>query len=313
MIIFSSPCEVSTILDENVNISLKLFIEYLQIEKNYSQYTIEHYQKDIREFFMFMSEQSLKCLEEVEYVDVRIYLTKLYEQGYARKTVARKISCLRSFYKLLLREGRVEENPFSLASIPKGEKKLPQFFYEEEIAQLFDVCEINTPLGQRNKALLELLYATGIRVGECAKIVLKDLDMDVSIVLIHGKGNKERYIPFGSFAHDCLTMYMNDGRKALLSKGDAHHHLFVNHRGGPLTERGIRGILDKMIEKSSLSGKIHPHMIRHSFATHMMANGADIRTVQELLGHAFLSSTQVYTHVTNEYLRKSYMNHHPRA
>ncbi|WP_264737187.1 tyrosine recombinase XerC [Cytobacillus firmus] len=300
-------------MSENVNVSLKLFIEYLQIEKNYSQYTIEHYQHDISEFFMFMSEQAIADLTKVEYQDVRIYLTGLYDKKMSRKSVARKISSLRSFFKFLLREEKVAENPFALVSIPKAQKKLPEFFYEEEMKQLFDACEASTPLGQRNKALLELLYATGIRVSECSQIRLKDLDMYLSTVLVRGKGSKERYVPFGSFAQDALDTYINRGRKELLSNGNVQDNLFLNARGGPLTARGIRTILDKIIEKSSLSGKIHPHMLRHTFATHLMANGADMRTVQELLGHAFLSSTQVYTHVTNEYLKKTYLAHHPRA
>ncbi|UQX56708.1 tyrosine-type recombinase/integrase [Cytobacillus pseudoceanisediminis] len=179
--------------------------------------------------------------------------------------------------------------------------------------QLFNACEASTPLGQRNKALLELLYATGIRVSECSQIRLKDLDMYLSTVLVRGKGSKERYVPFGSFAQDALDTYINHGRKKLLANGNVQENLFLNARGGPLTARGIRTILDRIIEKSSLTGKIHPHMLRHTFATHLMANGADMRTVQELLGHAFLSSTQVYTHVTNEYLKKTYMAHHPRA
>lgn len=300
-------------MDQNVNISLKLFIEYLQIERNYSQYTIEHYQHDIREFIMFMCEQAIAEFKRVEYQDVRIFLTRLYEKKLARKSVARKISSLRSFFKFLLREEHVEENPFALVSIPKAEKKLPEFFYEEELQQLFKACDINDPLGQRNKALLELLYATGMRVSECSQIRLKDLDMYLSTVLVYGKGSKERYIPFGSFAHDALETYINNGRKELLSKGSSTDNLFLNFRGGPLTARGIREILNKLIEQSTLTGKIHPHMLRHTFATHLMANGADMRTVQELLGHAFLSSTQVYTHVTNEYLKKTYLAHHPRA
>ncbi len=300
-------------MSENVNVSLKLFIEYLQIEKNYSQYTIEHYQHDISDFFMFMSEQAISDLTKVEYQDVRIYLTNLFERKMSRKSVARKISSLRSFLKFLLREEIVAENPFALVSIPKAQKKLPEFFYEEEMKQLFDACESSTPLGQRNKALLELLYATGIRVSECSQIRLKDLDMHLSTVLVRGKGSKERYVPFGSFAQDAIDTYINHGRKELLANGNMQENLFLNARGGPLTARGIRTILDRIIEKSSLTGKIHPHMLRHTFATHLMANGADMRTVQELLGHAFLSSTQVYTHVTNEYLKKTYMAHHPRA
>lgn len=300
-------------MSENVNVSLNLFIEYLQIEKNYSQYTIEHYQHDISDFFMFMSEQAISDLTKVEYQDVRIYLTNLFERKMSRKSVARKISSLRSFFKFLLREEIVAENPFALVSIPKAQKKLPEFFYEEEMKQLFDACESSTPLGQRNKALLELLYATGIRVSECSQIRLRDLDMHLSTVLVRGKGSKERYVPFGSFAQDAIDTYINHGRKELLANGNMQENLFLNARGGPLTARGIRTILDRIIEKSSLTGKIHPHMLRHTFATHLMANGADMRTVQELLGHAFLSSTQVYTHVTNEYLKKTYMAHHPRA
>jgi integrase/recombinase XerC len=312
VILFSSPCEVVSI-EANVNVSLKLFIEYLQIEKNYSQYTIEHYGQDIRDFFMFMSEQAIDGLADVRYFDVRLYLTKLYEKKLSRKSVARKISSLRSFYKFLLREKLVKENPFSLVSMPKQEKRLPEFFYEEELEELFKACEENTPLGQRNRALLEVLYATGIRVSECSQIKLSDLDMSLSTVLVHGKGHKDRYVPFGSFAHDALETYINDGRKQLLRGKQTHHYLFVNFRGGPLTDRGIRVILNSLIEKSALNGKIHPHKLRHTFATHLLSNGADMRTVQELLGHAFLSSTQVYTHVTNEFLRKTYMSHHPRA
>ncbi|MFO1445897.1 tyrosine recombinase XerC [Bacillus sp. Bva_UNVM-123] len=297
----------------NVNNSLNMFIEYLQIEKNYSQYTIEHYQHDIDEFFMFMNEQAIINVTDVTYYDVRIFLTKLYDKKLARKSVARKISCLRSFYKFLVREKIVAENPFTLASIPKAEKKLPEFFYEEELSQLFKACETETPLGQRNKALLELLYATGMRVSECSQIRLKDLDMSLSTVLVRGKGKKERYIPFGSFASDALYVYIQNGRKSLLYQNNVNDFLFLNFRGGQLTSRGIRLILNKLIEQSALTGKIHPHMLRHTFATHLLANGADMRTVQELLGHAFLSSTQIYTHVTNEYLRKTYMTHHPRA
>lgn len=300
-------------MESNVNNSLKLFIEYLQIERNYSQYTIEHYQHDISDFYLFMSEQGLKDVNDVEYADIRIYLTKLFDQQLSRKSVARKISCMRSFYKFLLREKITENNPFSLVSIPKLEKRLPDFFYEEELTQLFEACETETVLGRRNKALLELLYGTGIRVGECSKIQLKDVDFSLSTVLVHGKGKKERYVPFGSFAHDALEDYISHGRSELLKGKQDHHFLFVNFRGGPLTDRGIREILNKVIEKSALTGKIHPHKLRHSFATHMMSNGADMRTVQELLGHAFLSSTQVYTHVTKEHLRNIYMSHHPRA
>nr|WP_295973860.1 tyrosine recombinase XerC [uncultured Bacillus sp.] len=300
-------------MKKDVNESLKLFIEYLQIEKNYSQYTIESYLHDIQEFYMFMNEQGISGLKEVTYADIRIFLTKLYHKKLSRKTVARKISSLRSFYTFLLREKQIEDSPFSLVTMPKIEKRLPDFFYDDEMKQLFAACKTDTPLGLRNAALLELLYATGIRVGECSQLRLKDVDFFLSTILVHGKGQKDRYVPFGTFAHKALEKYIQFGRSELIKNQDSHDYLFLNFRGGPLTSRGIRMILNKLIEESSLEGKIHPHMLRHTFATHLLENGADMRTVQELLGHASLSSTQVYTHVTNEYLRRSYMNHHPRA
>ncbi|MGG0718843.1 tyrosine recombinase XerC [Robertmurraya massiliosenegalensis] len=295
-------------------VATKLFLQYLQIEKNYSQYTIEYYHGDLIDFRLFMSEQSIADFEEIEYSDVRLFLTKLFNQKLSRKSVARKISSLRSFYKFLLREKLVSQNPFAGVSIPKVEKRLPNFFYEEELAILFQACDTSDPIGQRNRAILELLYATGIRVSECCSIRLQDIDMDLSTLLVHGKGRKDRYVPFGSFAEEALERYIVEGREAIMKQNKKSHDvLLVNFRGGPLTTRGLRTILNSIVEKSSLHGKIHPHKLRHSFATHLLNNGADMRTVQELLGHANLSSTQIYTHVTNDYLKKTYMEHHPRA
>lgn len=311
MLRFSSPCEVTEVT--NVNFLLKLFIEYLQMEKNYSQYTIVHYQRNLSEFFLFMTEQAIDDLQTIQYSDARLYLTKLYDKKLSRKTVAKKISILRSFYKFLHREKYVNENPFALVTIPKAEKRLPDFFYENELQIILSSCKTDTPLGERNKALLELLYGTGIRVSECCQIRLTDLDFYLSTVLVHGKGQKERYVPFGDYAKVSLEKYINSGRKKLIEGKEKVDTLFVNHRGGPLTARGVREILNRIIEESALKSSIHPHKLRHTFATHMLNSGADLRSVQELLGHSFLSSTQVYTHVTNEHLRKTYMNHHPRA
>lgn len=294
--------------------SIKLFLQYLQVEKNYSPYTVEYYHGDLLDFILFMSEQSISSLDAVEYSDVRLYLTKLFHLKLSRKSVARKISSLRSFYKFLLREKQLTQNPFTQVSIPKAEKRLPDFFYEEELAILFQACDDKEPIGQRNRAILELLYATGIRVSECCNIRLQDIDMDLSTLLVHGKGKKDRYVPFGSFAHEALEKYISCGRNEILTHNNKQHdYLLVNFRGGPLTTRGLRTVLNSIVEKSTLNGKIHPHKLRHSFATHLLNNGADMRTVQELLGHSNLSSTQIYTHVTNDYLKKTYMAHHPRA
>ncbi|MCJ7839630.1 tyrosine recombinase XerC [Lederbergia sp. NSJ-179] len=289
------------------------FIEYLQIEKNYSSYTIEYYKKDLEQFFLFMRSQGIHSPQEVEYLDVRLYITDLYNRKLARSSAARKISCLRSFYKFLIREKLIEENPFTYVIQPKAKKRIPSFFYEEEISLLFEACDRTTLLGKRNLALLELLYATGIRVSECAGVKLKDVDFEMATILVKGKGRKERYVPFGHFAQEALQIYVHKARNELMNEKGEHHFLFVNSRGGPLTPRGIRYILSKIVESTSMTRKIHPHMLRHSFATHLLNNGADMRTVQELLGHSQLSSTQVYTHVTKDHLRKTYMNHHPRA
>jgi len=292
---------------------LNSYIEYIQIEKNYSEYTIKFYRQDIEHFFMFMSEQSIFNLENVEYFDARLYLTQLYSSKYSRASLARKISSLRSFYKFLMREKIVLENPFTLLTQPKKELRIPKFFYQEEMEKLFEVCEGQNPLDIRNKALLEMLYSTGIRVSECANIQLKDIDFDFDAIIVKGKGKKERIVLFGSFAHNAIQNYINFARNQLMQNAIPHHHLFVNYKGTPLTVRGIRHILNSLIEKAALTGKMHPHMLRHTFATHLLNNGADIRTVQELLGHEYLSSTQVYTHVTKEHLKKTYIAHHPRA
>ncbi len=312
MIIFSSPCEVDIL--EDVNKSLQLFKEYLQIEKNYSEYTIVHYEQSIEDFFLFMNRETILNLTDVTYSDVRLYLTELYKKQYARRTVAKKISTLRSFFNFLLREKLISQNPFILVSLPKREQRLPHFLYEEELEKLFRVSDVSTCLGQRDQALLELLYATGIRVSECCKLTLQDLDFSTGTVFVHGKGNKQRYVPFGSYAEQALTNYISKGRKDLLKKASVHtNHLFLNFRGGPLTTRGVRVILNNMIKKTSSTIHISPHILRHTFATHLLNEGADMRSVQELLGHESLSSTQVYTHVTKDHLRNIYKSSHPRA
>jgi integrase/recombinase XerC len=301
---------------ENVKNSLSLFVEYLQIEKNYSQYTIVNYVADIEDFFIFMKEQSLIDLQLITYSDTRLYLTQLHQKNFARKTISRKISSLRSFYRFLNRERLAAENPFASVSLPKKEQRLPQYLYEKELEQLFTLSDPATAAGQRNQALLEVLYGTGIRVSELCQIKLSDLDLHIGTVLVNGKGGKQRYVPFGSFAQDTLELYLSSGRKQLLLKdkqtGD-HDHLFVNQRGGPLSVRGVRHILNEMIKKTSSTMNISPHMFRHTFATHLLNEGADMRSVQELLGHSHLSSTQIYTHVTKDHLRNIYMSHHPRA
>ncbi len=298
---------------ENYTSYCKLFIEYLQIEKNASPFTIEHYQKDLETFYVFLKREAINNIEEIDQRVVRVFLTDLYDRQLGRRSVSRTISCLRSFYRFLEREQIVRSNPFVHIKLPKADKPIPSFFYEEELAKLFEINDLSDPIGQRNQAIIETLYATGIRVNECQGLLLDDIDFTIGSMFIRGKGRKERYVIFGKFAEDALHTYINDGRKMLLENKQPTNSVFLNSRGEPLTTRGIRHILTTMVEKAALTIHVHPHKLRHTFATHMLNEGADLRTVQELLGHENLSSTQIYTHVTKDHLRSIYMNSHPRA
>ncbi|WP_431029463.1 tyrosine recombinase XerC [Lysinibacillus sp. LZ02] len=292
--------------------ALSQFIKYVQLERNFSVHTVREYEADIQQFLAFLKQEGVMSLAEVEYLHARLYVTKLYDDNMARTTISRKISSVRSFFRYLNREVDLDDAPFRSLYHPKKEERLPSFFYEEELQQLFLVSSGDDEKSIRNMAILELLYATGIRVSECVSIELNQLDFYYSILRVMGKGRKERIVPFGQYAHNALLRYITEVRPKLM-KTKEHQRLFVNMRGGELTARGVRHILSEMMEEASLHSKIYPHMLRHTFATHLLNNGADLRTVQELLGHAHLSSTQVYTHVTKEHLRNTYMNAHPRA
>ncbi|MEJ9280697.1 MULTISPECIES: tyrosine recombinase XerC [Ureibacillus] len=292
--------------------ALDEFLRVIQLEKNFSVHTVKEYERDITQFLTFLRAEGVDDLREVEYIHARLFVTKLYEEKLSRTTVSRKISSIRTFFRFLNRDYGIDLSPFLSLYHPKKEKLLPNFFYEDELAQLFEANAGDDLKSLRNMALLELLYATGIRVSECTSIELDDIDFHYSILRVMGKGRKERIVPFGQYAHDALIKYINEARP-LIMKNNKHNRLFVNMRGGELTARGVHYILNEMIQNACMHTKIYPHMLRHTFATHLLNNGADLRTVQELLGHANLSSTQIYTHVTKEHLRSTYMKSHPRA
>ncbi|HWI47864.1 MAG TPA: tyrosine recombinase XerC [Rummeliibacillus sp.] len=292
--------------------AIEQFVTYIQLEKNFSPLTVRDYRADILEFFAFLQVEVVADLAQVEYIHARLYVTKMYEEKKARTTISRKISSIRSFFKFLNKEYDLDDTAFQALYHPKKEVRLPHFFYEEELIKLFEANEGTDSKSLRNMAILELLYATGIRVSELTSIELKDIDFSLNILRVMGKGRKERYVPFGHFAAEAMQHYLEESRPKLI-KGIQHSELFVNMRGGALTARGVRYILNDMMKLAELHTTIHPHMLRHTFATHLLNNGADLRTVQELLGHSSLSSTQVYTHVTKEHLRNTYMNAHPRA
>lgn len=286
---------------------LEDYLNYLEYQKNYSKHTIESYKQDIIEYLEYLDEKHIKLLK-IKYDEIRDYLKYLSDKKDINSTISRKISALRSFYKYLQNNNKIENNPFSLINLPKKEKKLPRFFYYNELEELFNTPKLNTPLGQRDRLILEMLYATGVRVSELVNIKISDISGKTIKIL--GKGNKERIVRFGEYCEEILKMYLNDGHYKLNSSSQ---YLFLNNSGGQLTDRGVRYLLDKIISKTTIEKKISPHMIRHSFATHLLNEGCDILTVQELLGHESLTATSIYTHVTNDRLKDVYFKTHPRA
>ncbi len=288
------------------------FLRYLQAEKHASHHTIQDYKRDIRQFIDYMEQQGIADYAEVTYIHVRSYLAELHVREYARRSIARKLSALRSFYLYMLREGVVSINPFAQVHTPKLDKKLPRFMYPEEIKALLAAPNLATAVGLRDRAVMETLYASGMRVGELVGMDLDSVDFANGVALVFGKGSKERYVPLGEYAMHSIKMYIERGRPQLVT-AQSGQALFLNSRGGRLSDRSIRRFIDKYMQQTSQSQKISPHVLRHTFATHMLEAGADLRTVQELLGHSNISTTQIYTHVTRDHLQSVYNRAHPRA
>ena len=287
------------------------YLDYLKYQKNYSSYTITNYGDDIEEYFLYLNREGLDYLK-VEYSDLRFYLMYLKdEKADNNSSIDRKLSALRGFYKFLANNNYIDSNPFKLVSGLKKSKKLPRYFEYNELEELFNVSDLSTNIGQRDRLLLEMLYATGVRVGELVNIKVSDIDLGRRNILILGKGNKERYVTYGDYCDEILKLYLNEGRVLLNTKDS--DYLFLNKNGGNLTERGVRIILDNLIDQTSINKKISPHMIRHSFATHLLNEGCDLLTVQKLLGHESIKATQIYTHVTTDRLKEVYYNSFPRA
>lgn len=292
---------------------ISMFTRYLRIEKNASPHTVKQYVADIREFVAFMEQHQITAFAAVSYLHGRSFLAHLAKKGLSRRSIARKLSSLRSLCRFLLREGQLEQNPFQLVSTPKMEKKLPSFLYPQEVQAFFDLPDMSTPLGIRDRLIFELLYASGMRVSELVMLSVDNVNPSMGVALVFGKGAKERYVPIGSYACDVLRQYLEYGREKLMAGKEDHGYLVVNYRGEPLSDRSVRRTVDKYVETYALHLRVSPHTFRHTFATHMLNGGADLRTVQELLGHVNVSTTQVYTHVTKERLRHVYDTAHPRA
>ena len=290
---------------------LQEYCDYLQYQKNYSEYTIENYCSDIIQYLDYLASEGIN-FKKVEYSDLRFYLMYLKEKKQENNSsIDRKLSALRGFYKFLATEKITDNNAFSLVTGLKKEKKLPRYFEYNELEELFKVPDLRTALGQRDRLILEMLYATGLRVGELVSVKVGDIDLGSRVILVVGKGNKERRVTYGDYCHDALKLYLSDGYLKL--NKNVSDYLFLNNNGEVITERGIRYVLDQVIKKTSLNKSISPHVLRHSFATHLLNEGCDLLTVQKLLGHESISATQIYTHVTTDRLKEVYYNSFPRA
>ena len=282
---------------------IEKFLRYLEIEKNASSHTILNYRLDLENFRDFLKEAQVG---DVDYLFVRKYLAQLKERNLSARTVGRKLSSLRSFFRFLIKEGYIKVNPVDAITSPKQEKTLPKFLTEEDVVRLIEAPDRQTLKGLRDHAILETLYSTGMRISELVSLTEEAVDFIGATVRVLGKGKKERVVPIGERALRAIRNY-------LAKRKVASHFIFLNKNKKPLSARGFRKEMDKYIRLISLKEHISPHTLRHSFATHLLNRGADLRSVQELLGHANLSTTQIYTHLTTEKLKSVYEKAHPRA
>jgi integrase/recombinase XerC len=307
---------------------VKQFLEYLKLEKHFSDYTVKSYGADLIQFSQFLGgeigqthsttrDQSAQPIDErlikCEPLTVREFLAYLYAQNYTKSTTARKLATLRSFFKFLIRRGLVAGNPLSTIRTPKQEKRLPKCLDLEQVQKLLEAPGDGDLLSARDRAMLEVLYASGIRVSELVELEMADLDLQEGVLRVRGKGRKDRLTPIGSQAIRALQKYFELKALDVKSQNEMNGRVFLNKHGHSLSTRSVRRKLDKYLIAAGLDPGISPHTLRHSFATHLLNNGADLRSVQELLGHQSLSTTQVYTHLTTSRMKQVYDQAHPRA
>ncbi|HSL93785.1 MAG TPA: site-specific tyrosine recombinase XerD [Bacillota bacterium] len=291
---------------------LEYYLDYLDVERGLAANTVESYGRDLRQFLEFLQQQKYTSWGAVKKNRVLIYMEKLMKSGKSGSTVSRSLAAMRSFFKFLAAEGYIEIDPTLDLDTPRAGKRLPTVLSLNEVELLLQSPDTSTPAGMRDKAMLELLYATGMRVSELIGLAVQDVNLDSGFVRCLGKGNKERLVPLGSVAARALREYLAGARHTMLRNRDVKT-LFVNHHGRQMTRQGFWKLLKKQALEAHIRGEITPHTLRHSFATHLLENGADLRAVQEMLGHADISTTQIYTHVTRSRMREVYERAHPRA
>jgi len=286
------------------------FLAFLKHEKNASPHTIAAYERDLRQLANYLEERRVE-LREVDNVILRGFLATLQEKKNKKSTIARKLAAVRSFFQFCMKKKWVEDNPAKIVATPKQEEHVPTFLSEDEMAKILDLPQSRQPLDLRDRAVLELLYATGIRVSELVGISLNDVNFSERLIRVRGKGKKERIVPFGRKAEESMAFYIRARHQ--INKGGIEEALFLNYRGERLTSRSVERIVDKYIHLTALRRKISPHSLRHSFASHLLSRGADLRVIQELLGHESLATTQKYTHIDLKQLLDVYKKSHPRS
>ncbi|MCX7974698.1 MAG: tyrosine recombinase XerC [Candidatus Aminicenantes bacterium] len=295
---------------------IERFLEYLRYEKRSSPHTVASYGRDLRQFFTFAQKEGLK-LTSIDHLAIRRFLTFLHSLGLTKASLARKLHALRSFLTFAQERGWVVENAAKIVSTPKKEKKIPSFLTEEEIETFLDLPSSEDPLAKRDRAILEILYATGVRVSELVNLNEDDLNLKDRLIRVRGKGRKERIVPFGRKAEESLLAYLKIRPllwpKGLKIKESDLKAVFINRKGMRLSVRTVQRILRKYLEKKALQKKISPHSLRHSFASHLLSRGADVRAIQELLGHESLATTEKYTHLDLRHLIEIYRRSHPRS
>lgn len=287
------------------------FLDYISLERKYAANTEINYEVDLFKYANYLTKKKQNYLQ-MSYLDIGQYIIYLRKGNYLPSSINRNLSTLRSFYNFLEKKELIKSNPFDYIKNIKQEKKLPNYFKYNEFITMLETLGEENPLNIRNRLILELLFATGARVSELVNITLPNVDLYSRQIKLKGKGNKERIVYYGSYCADAIDNYLNNGRDILL-KGNSSEYLLINNKGDNLTDRGIRLIIDNIIKSSAIKTKITPHTFRHSFATIMLNEGCNIKSVQELLGHVSLNTTSIYTHLTNEEVRKAYLDFHPRA
>lgn len=289
---------------------IDMYLNYLKIVKKYSDKTILSYSDDLIEYNEFLGNNFINILN-IDLNTTKEYLKYLYDRKINKNSISRKLSSIRGFYNYLLKEQIITNNYFNNIPNPKKELYLPKYLKDEELDKIFSVCNMNNPINERDTLIIELLYATGIRVSELVNIKIKDINREDKSIKVLGKGDKERIVLYNNHTEKALDTYLNDGYHNFNKQNNGY--LILNKNGGKLSERYVRVIINNLVRKAGLDIKISPHTIRHTFATDMLEEGADLMTVKELLGHESLNTTSIYTHVTNEQIKKTYNMAHPRA